>query len=54
MVRKDISFIEPQRKFIDTEVSALRPTLFGNIAIEIESVILESLAHNFILEGGGM
>jgi hypothetical protein len=37
-----MSFIEPHRKFIDTEVIPLRPTLLGKIAIERASVIFES------------
>lgn len=54
IVRKDISFIDPQRKFIDTDVKPLRPTLFGNIAIEIASVTLESFPQYLRLVGGGM
>lgn len=46
--------MEPHRKFIDTEINPLRATLFGRTAIEIASVIFESLLQNFRLDGEGM
>jgi hypothetical protein len=51
-VRKDMSFIEPQRKFIETDVMPLRATLVGITANPrtkpSEFSILPHIPYNFI------